>query len=381
MKPQPSPTTFRLCVLVFIIVLGLAAVPANDSTAQIRQVATAPWSGTDAHPLETVSPDAAGMDAQQLQSAAAIAHAGNSDSLVVLRKGKIVFQKYWNGKTADDVQQMYSATKSPFSFVVGRAIKKGYIKSLDQRLVDFVPELYGKGREALTFRNVMAMESGLEQSRAMDTRDGQRQLSQLEAVLERAVTKEPYTWYHYNNAAYRALFTALERASNMTIPELTRQELFEPLGMKGAYWVELREGGPLKGYQSIRMRPQDLAKVGQVMLNHGRWGGKRYLPRRYVKRLSHAPAAEANPSYGLFWHLNRGAFFLSYFESDRMEGNLMPGTPGDAIANYGSRGQLIVAIPSLDLVWVRTGQEIPSTIWEPNSFVTKLSAAVVDAVH
>lgn len=57
----------------------------------------------------------------------------------------------------------------------------------------------------------------------------------------------------------------------------------------------------------------------------------------------------------------------------------MPGTPPDAVANYGSRGQLIVAIPSLSLVWIRTGQNIPSTIWERNSFVTKLSAAVVKA--
>ena len=211
--------------------------------------------------------------------------------------------------------------------------------------------------------------------------DAQKQRSQFEAVLNRSVTQEPYRWYHYNNAGYRLMFTALERASGKTIPELTREELFEPLGMQEAYWVELKAGDELKGYQSIRMRPRDLAKVGQVMLNGGEWGGQPYLSEDFVKEIATAPAPDANPSYGLFWHLNSGGFYLSFYESERLDGNLMPGTPADAIANYGSRGQLIVAIPSLDLVWVRTGPNIPSTLWEKDSFVTRLSAAIIGAVQ
>ena len=316
-----------------------------------------------------------------MESAATIAKEGDSDSLLVVRHGKLALENYWNAKTRSDVQQMYSATKSPFAFLVGRAIAKGYIKDLDQPIVDIVPEVAGDGRKALTFRNVMAMESGLEQSRELDQGDAQEQRSQYEAVVRRAVTQKPYAYYHYNNAGYRLLFTALERASGMSIPDLTRQELFEPLGMEGAYWVELRAADTLKGYQSIRMRPIDLAKVGQVMLNGGRWGGEVYLDAVYIDTIKSVASSRANPSYGLFWHLNSGEFYLSYYESDRMKGNLMPGTPPDAIVNYGSRGQLIVVIPSLDIVWVRTGPGIASTLWERNSFVTKLSAAIVIAAE
>jgi CubicO group peptidase (beta-lactamase class C family) len=82
--------------------------------------------------------------------------------------------------------------------------------------------------------------------------------------------------------------------------------------MEGAYWVAIASGGVHAGYQSIRMRPIDLAKVGQIMLDGGRWRGERYLPAQFVAQIVRAPAPDANPSYGLFWHLNGGEFYRSY---------------------------------------------------------------------
>ncbi|MFP6584246.1 MAG: PQQ-binding-like beta-propeller repeat protein, partial [Candidatus Hydrogenedentota bacterium] len=232
----------------------------------------------------------------------------------------------------------------------------------------------------LTFRNILAMESGLEQSREMDAQDAKRGLSQFEVVMERGVSHEPFEKYIYNNAGYRLLFTAMERASGKSIPELTHEELFGPLSMDGAYWVDLVADGKHKGYQSIRMRPVDLLKVGQVMLDGGMWQGERYLSQSFINELAKAPAPKANPSYGLFWHLNSGDFFLSFYESDRIDGQLMPGTPDDAITNFGSRGQLITAIPSLGLTWVRTGPDIPTSLWQKDSYVARLSAAIVSSV-
>ena len=145
--------------------------------------------------------------------------------------------------------------------------------------------------------------------------------------------------------------------------------------------MEWRKDGKVSGCQSIRLRPWDMVKVGQVMLNHGQWAGEQYLSEAYVEEVSTAPAPAVNPSYGLFWHLNSGHFYLTDAESDRVEGSLLPGTPRDAIANYGSGGQIVVVVPTLDVVWVRTGAEIESTIWEPNSWVARLSEAITAAVN
>jgi CubicO group peptidase (beta-lactamase class C family) len=348
--------------------------------AQITQEPTQKWEAEDPFRIDHKPAASKSMSLHQLQEAGEFAEAAGSDSLIVMRGGDVVYERYWNGKTRSDVQQMYSATKSPFAFVVGRAIQKGYIDGLDQPIVDFVPELKGKGREQLTFRNIMAMESGLAQVQSMEQDDGRKQRSHMEAALNREVTHPPLTHYMYNNAGYRTLFYALEKASGMSIPELTAQELFEPLGMEGAYWVELMKNGKHMGYQSIRMRPIDMVKVADVMLNKGRWNGEKYLRRKYIKEMSTAPSVEANPSYGLFWHLNSGDHFLSYWESDPVDSKLLPGTPDDAITNYGSGGQLVTAIPSLDLVWVRTGKNPPSTLWNKNGFVAQLSRAIVKAV-
>ena len=222
--------------------LGVAT-PVLD--AQRRQVGTEPWDGPDTAPWNTADATASGLDPTKLDQAARLAETTDADSLVVVRHGRIVFERYWNERGPDDVQQMYSATKSPFAFLVGRAVARGDITSIDQPLIDFVPELAGHRREVLTFRNVMAMESGLAHSTELDQGDTRAGRSQLEAALARGTT-------------------------------------------------------------------------------HG---------------------------------------------------------PDEYFSNFGNGGQIVVVVPSLDLVWVRTGRQIPSTIWDPDSTVAQLSAAVVAAVQ
>ena len=345
-----------------------------------RQIGTEPWPGPDTAPWPTGDAVEAGFDPAGLERLARLAETTHADSLLVIHRGRLVFERYWNDRGPDDVQQTYSGTKSAFSLLVGRVLARGDIESLDQPLVDFVPELAGQTRDLMTFRNVMAMTSGLAQWPALDREDREAGRSQLEAVLARGMTHAPHDYFIYHNAAYRVLFTALERATGLSLPDLTRRELFEPLGMKGAYWVEIHTDERLLGYQSIRMRPRDLAKVGQVLLNDGLWNGQRYLPAEYIAQLRTAPTPKANPSYGLFWHLNAGDWYLTYRESDFVRQRLLPGTPTDAVAAWGASGQIAVVVPSRDLVWVRTGRRIPSNIWTPGGTTAQLSAAAVAAV-
>ena len=124
-----------------------------------------------------------------------------------------------------------------------------------------------------------------------------------------------------------------------------------------------------------------MCSVGRASRSSSSPAGSRRSDGRLERRRGPNPTPpRGEPSYGLFWHLNAGTFYLSYIESDRMDSRLLPGTPPDAYANFGNSGQIIVAIPSLDLVWVRTGRHIPSNIWAPDSTVAQLSAAVVAAV-
>ncbi|MBM63601.1 MAG: hypothetical protein CL484_11710 [Acidobacteria bacterium] len=362
------------------LVMLAALTTIASAQPQRRQVETNPWPDPDPAPWLTVSAGDSGFDLDRLEQAASLAEPTHADALLVIRHGRIVLERYWNGRKPTDVQQTYSTTKGAVAFLVGRVLERGHIESLDQSIANFVPEIAGQTRENMTFRNVMAMQSGLAQWPALDRADRQSGRSQLEAVGARGMTHQPFQYFIYSSTAYRLLFTALERATGMNLPDLSRKEIFGPLGMTGAYWVEIHSQDRFLGYQSIRMRPRDMAKLGQVLLNNGHWKGSQYLPTGYMQLLRTAPAPKINPSYGLFWHLNSGEFYLSYRESNYRRNRLLPGSPPDTIVNFGNGGQIIAIVPSLDLVWTRTGRQIPSNIWSNSSTVAQLSAAIIRAV-
>ncbi|MCY4505747.1 MAG: serine hydrolase, partial [Acidobacteria bacterium] len=221
----------RLLGLALAAAVAAAAFPAGAQPPS-RQIGSEPWPGPDTAPWPTGDAVEAGFDPEGLEQLAHLAETTHADSLLVIRHGRLVFERYWNDRGPDDVQQTYSGTKSAFSLLVGRVLARGDIESLDQPLVDFVPELAGQTRDLMTFRNVMAMTSGLAQWPALDREDREAGRSQLEAVVARGMSHAPHDSFIYHNAAYRVLFTALERATGLSLPDLTRRERFEPLGMK-----------------------------------------------------------------------------------------------------------------------------------------------------
>ncbi len=323
----------------------------------------------------------AGMDAAVLESIAQLAADNASDSLLVIHNNRLVLERYRNQKTASDVQQTYSGTKSLFSLLVGRSIARGYISHLDQSVRTWVPEM-PESQEQLTIRNVLAMESGMENSMQIEGL-GRTGKTQLEIALERQITRAPFERYHYNNAAYRLLFTALERASGMDLEVLTEEEVFKPLSFSGAYWVRLyavSDGEErFTGYQSIRMTPGDFAKSAAVIVDGGRWGGEPYLPEDFVGELIRSPAPEVNPSFGLFHHLNAGTFYRDYAVPERIERRLVPGAPEDLFLMFGGGGQVVAGIPSLKLVIVRTGRNAGS-IYEADNYIARLLKRVTQAL-
>jgi CubicO group peptidase (beta-lactamase class C family) len=329
----------------------------------------------------TAAPSEVGIDPERLERASEFARENQSDSLVVLRYGKLVREDYWNGKSARSVQQTYSGTKSVFALLIGRLIERGILSGLEQPLCELIAELPGRLRQ-VTFENIMAMQSGVANSPEIEELGGTGQ-TQLEIALGREIEAEPFTKYYYNNAMYRLLFTAVERASGRSLEELTRDEVFVPLGFDGAYWLKLygvdEEREIFRGYQSICMTPRDFAKSSQVILDRGRWRGQRYLSESFISRLTSVVGADENPSFGLFHHLNAGSYYRERLVPERIDRKLVPGAPDDTFLMFGVGGQVTVGIPSLDLVLVRTGDGV--ALYEAQNTVATLVKLLVDAVQ
>jgi len=350
---------------------------------QIIQRAGRPSSGTTSRGWTAVDPSTQDLDIAALTAAAEFAKANGADSLLIIRHGRLAYEQYWNGKTAADVQQTYSGTKSMFALLVGRSIARGYLSSLDQAVRELVPEM-PEHQAQLTFRNVLAMQSGMEYSPQIDAL-AQTGLSQLEIALQRAINAEPFARYHYNNAAYRLLFTALERAADMDLEALTDQEMFQPLSFGNACWVRLyaQEGADekLTGYQSVRMAPRDFAKTAQIIIDDGTWLGQRFVPADFVTALIQAPNPSVNPSFGLFHHLNSGESYRDINEPEPpIKGRLVPGAPSDLFFMYGAGGQITAGIPSQNLVTVRTGQDRGASIYKPGNHFAQLLKMISECV-
>ena len=329
----------------------------------------------------TATSSEVGLDAGQLDLAFEFARDNLSDSLLVFRYGKLIRESYWNGKSASSVQQTYSGTKSVFALLIGRLIERGILSRLEQPLCELIVELPDRLRQ-VTFENILAMQSGVANSPEIEELGGTGE-TQLDIALGREIEAEPFTKYYYNNAMYRLLFTAVERASGRSLEELTRDEVFVPLGFDGAYWVKLYTVDEareiFRGYQSICMTPRDFAKSSQVILDRGQWQGRRYLSESFISRLTTVVSGEANPSFGLFHHLNAGSYYRERLVPNRIDRKLLPYAPDDAFLMFGVGGQVTVGIPSLDLVLVRTGDGV--SLYDAQNTVATLVKLLVDAVR
>ena len=350
---------------------------------QIVQRAGRPSSGTTSRGWTAVDPSTQNLDVGALAAAAEFAKANGADSLLIIRHGRLAYEQYWNGKTAADLQQTYSGTKSLFALLIGRSIARGYLTGIDQAVRELVPEM-PEHQAQLTFRNVLAMQSGMEYSPEIDAL-AQTGLSQLEIALQRAINARPFERYHYNNAAYRLLFTALERAADMDLEALTDREIFQPLSFGNACWVRLYAKDDaderFTGYQSVRMAPRDFAKTAQIIVDDGMWLGERFVPANFVRSLIKAHGPAANPSFGLFHHLNAGEFYRDINAPEPpIDGRLAPGAPSDLFFMYGAGGQITAGIPSQKLVAVRTGQDRGASIYKPGNHFAQLLKMISECV-
>ncbi len=328
------------------------------------------------------SAESVGMNAMRIDEAAAIAADHNSDSLLILRHGKLVHEQYWNDKLPSDLQQTFSGTKSVFSLLVGRMLRRGDVEHLDQKIRDFVPEMPA-AQDQLTFHNVLAMMPGTLNITEEVESAGGKGITQLETALTREVVAPPLSRYSYNNSAYRLLFTALERASGQDLPDLTEEEVFAPLSFAdGTHWVlnyaSSADGGDVfTGYQSIKMTPGDYAKSAQIIIDHGRWQNEEYVDPDYADNLIRAQVPQVNPSFALLHHVNGDAFCR--MDGTQVPHKLIPGAPDDTFLMYGARGQVVAGIPSLGVVMVRTGNHAES-LYDKDNFIARMLRKIAGSV-
>lgn len=245
--------------------------------------------------------------------------ASNTSALLVIKDGKIIYERYAHGDSVDSLHTSFSVAKSFVSALVGIAIAEGHIKSVDDPIRQYLPALTSKTYDDVTIRHVLTMSSGVQFNETYTDPESDinrmgimtQKMSYLEYIntLERA--HRPGTYNHYASINTQLLGILLVTVTGKSLTDYMQDKLWTPLGMEhNGMWV-LDEQGYELAMGGLAASARDYARLGLLYLNEGKWGARQLVPRQWVHDSVTPDAphlmpgknpASSNPSgYGYQW--------------------------------------------------------------------------------
>jgi CubicO group peptidase (beta-lactamase class C family) len=317
---------------------------------------------TPAGDWQKVAPASVGLDGSKLDAIAHTAEIGKSNCLAVVKDGKLAGEWYFHGTGPDTAQEVYSATKSYTSTLVGMAIDDGKAK-LSDPASRWIPEWKGTASAGVTLRDLLSNDSGRSWSLAQDYVQLVRAPDATAFGVGLTQQHPPGTVWAYNNSAIQTLERVVAGTLGPDVPADAQQRIFGPLGMTHSRLTTDRSGHALM-YMGLRSTCRDMARFGSLFLNQGRWNGRQIVSAKWVREATGAPSTPLNAAYGFLWWLNRegriagplAATSLSGAADRRpQQGRLVPGAPEDLYWALGLGNQVIQVDPATKTVVVRLG--------------------------
>jgi CubicO group peptidase (beta-lactamase class C family) len=273
-------------------------------------------------------------------------------SILLCRHGQLAYEAYPNGSTTDTLRDTRSVTKTVASMLVGIAIDEGHIPDVTAPILSFFPDRQPVAhanlrKDAITVEDFLTMSSALACDDSDDDSPGNEErmyptddwLAFTLNLPLRPPAPSAERAFSYCTAGVTTLAGILERATGLPVPEYARQCLFDPLGIAVAEWKYSPRGLAMTG-GGLQLQSRDLAKLGQLYLDGGRWRGAQVVPEAWVRKSTRPHArVDATTTYGYLWWLRD---FVA------------AGTTIPAWYMSGNGGNKVVVAPTLGLVAVIT---------------------------
>lgn len=338
-----------------------ASATTAASTSTVPATTLAPNAPTDA--WEAVDPAVAGFDQAALDQLAQTAEQAGSTCTAIVRDGHLVDERTFGEVPADEPREVWSVTKSVTSVLVGIAADQGLL-SVDDPVVEYVPEWIGTASDAVTIRNLLSNDSG----RHWDTNTDYVEMATLaedKTAFAIALGQDaaPGTVWAYNNSAIQVLSRVLEQATGESPAAFAERVLFGPIGMTHST-MTADAAGNTTTYAGLRSTCLDLARFGWLVEQHGLWNGTQIVSAGYVADATGAPSTPLNAAYGWLWWLNHrgpigGADVATSGPGDGSiaDGQMLAGQPENIFWALGLFDQIVAVVPDEDLVAVRLGAQ------------------------
>lgn len=290
-------------------------------------------------------------------------YAGKNDSyaLLVLHKGEIVLERYWQDFTATSTSNSMSMSKTVVALLIGIAIEEGHITSELDPVAKYIPEWSQDQRQQITIQDLLLMQSGLQ--------NNWQKTDNLAFNLP--AIKSPGETFDYNNANTQILTEVLTRATGEKYIDYLSSRLWQPIQANDAA-ILLDANRPTqnpKTFCCLFATPDDWGKVGQLFVNRGRVNNQQILPAAWLDKM--VQPSPINPKYGYQIWLEAETFPPSKIKQQAPQSFLAQ----DTVSLNGTSLQRVYIIPSQELVIVRIGEY--SKDWDdtiiPNTLVDALS--------
>lgn len=349
----------------FLKVAGLVLATLLSQGCLVDPDLKAPYAGYEPEPIgdgwEVSSAEAAGLDPSALDYVFERLFSEDAyptvRSLLVVRHGRLVAEGYSRDRGDRDAPHLVqSVTKSVTSLLMGIALEEGLL-DLDTPLYDLMPEHFDADtrKRILTLRHVLTMTDGLEFHNEEDS--GAFMYvpgSSVRHVLSRPLVAEPGSRFYYHDGNPQLAAGALRAAGGWTLEDYAKERLFGPMGIRDYRW-EAHADGLSFGAYGLWLRPRDMARIGQLMLQGGTWEGRRLVSADWIEA---STRIYQNGDYGFYWWIvEEGAVYRA----------------------AGAGGQIIFVHEQLDLVVVLTG-DAGSKSWVLSPGIGELIDGVLQAV-
>ncbi|MFH1152659.1 MAG: serine hydrolase, partial [Pseudomonadota bacterium] len=344
---------------IVILVMACLGVFIKDSAAvqgEPDRKSQQAVSGTDARDgtWPVCTPRESGFDAPALESAVkAIGAMDGVYSLLVVHNRCLVVERYFRDGSRTKPHNLKSATKSILSALVGIAVDKGLIR-LDQPIADFLPQVCGLDddrKRNITVRHLLTMTSGLAPTSYQAYNSWIRQGDWVITILNQPMVADPGTLHQYSTGDAHILAAVLTAATGTGVRDFACRNLFDPLDIEVKGW-DIDPQGIQQGGNNLSLVPRDMARIGQLYLDRGRFGTRTLVPGWWVDASTRPGYMGAHAVYG----------YYGYLWYSR------PGGSNDFVA-VGFGGQYIYVSPEHETVLIVTSTlTSKGDVWEKQLF-------------
>ena len=268
-----------------------------------------------------------------------------SIAFTVIQNDSIRFEEYWGIGSRKSRTNSFSMSKSIVSILIGIAIDEGYIQSVDQKIIDFIPEYKREGEnfnKDVTIKHLLTMSSGMNWQEDYYNPFGVTAESYFTKKLEKLMyhidfTEKPGETWNYQSGNTQLMGIILARATGKALSEYASEKLWIPMqATDDAKWMIDDTNGTEKSFCCLNSNALDYARFGQLFIDKGNWKGQQLIDSAYVEA---SLSTDLTDHYGYSWWLYNTQYKYPVF------------------CMSGINGQYVISIPELDLVAVRLGHK------------------------